>query len=733
VKFAHALWLFGVLFAVALGGLLVLGALSGVRERRRFGSDALVEGLLTARVGARRAIKGALSVLGLASCFVALAQPQYGWGTRRIPATNLDVIVVLDYSKSMFARDVAPNRIERAKSEVAQLIGELGGARFGAVAFAGEPLSFPLTSDGGAIAQFFRQLTPHDMPVGGTAIARALEAGRSLLERDPQSAKHRRVMLLVTDGEDLEGDPEQTARSAKEAGISIYVVQIGGRTPEPIPDVDEQGVNRGLRRNERGELMTTSLSAEGERQLASIAEITGGNVVRSEGGNTGIEEVTRRLRAMMTEELSERVETVYADVYAYPLGVALFCIALEAFIPEVRRRRLRKARRGADGSLPVPPTPPAAVPPTVPPGAPSGRPERSRRAAPAVLLLLSVCALFGLGGCSNEHLDRAFTRNAPVVDKAIEALEKNDAGAAARELTSYLGTGPCHEGSIGATPQLADRPQASFDLGLAQFQIGERYGARFGEDQGKQEDDPQLLAQRSAEVACALSVLEQVVARRNLPIQLRAEAHYLLGNLEFLRHEYRAAVAHYNRALELIPGQEPGQEAETPSAVGRDAAHNRALALRRAEEDKPKPPDHPDAGPPPEHSDAGPDPDQKDQDQKDQDKKDQDKKDPEEKKPDEPKDQPDQDEKDQDQQDQQQKQQDQQNPSPDSKQNQQAPSPEPPPHGQAEQKDAPPPPPHGLSLSQDDKALDQLERAPTVQQEAARAQRGRVRRVVDDK
>ena len=78
----------------------------------------------------------------------------------------------------------------RAKSEVARLIGELPGARFGAVAFAGEPMSFPLTSDGGAIAQFFRQLTPNDMPVGGTAIARALEAGRALLERDPQSKKH---------------------------------------------------------------------------------------------------------------------------------------------------------------------------------------------------------------------------------------------------------------------------------------------------------------------------------------------------------------------------------------------------------------------------------------------------------------------------------------------------------------------------------------------------------------
>jgi Ca-activated chloride channel family protein len=107
--------------------------------------------------------------------FVALARPKFGSGTKIVPATNLDVIVVLDYSKSMYARDIVPSRIARAKAEVARLIRDLPGARFGAVAFAGEPMSFPLTSDGAAIAQFFRQLEPNDMPVGGTATARALE------------------------------------------------------------------------------------------------------------------------------------------------------------------------------------------------------------------------------------------------------------------------------------------------------------------------------------------------------------------------------------------------------------------------------------------------------------------------------------------------------------------------------------------------------------------------------
>jgi Ca-activated chloride channel family protein len=726
VKFAEPFWLLGTLLALALGGLLVLGAFQGVRALRRFGEPGPVDALLTAKVGSRRAIKGALSVLGLAACFVALAQPQYGWGTRRIPATNLDVIVVLDYSKSMYARDVAPNRTERAKSEVARLISELAGARFGAVAFAGEALSFPLTSDGGAIAQFFRQLTPHDMPVGGTAIARALDAGRSLLERDPRASKHKKVMLLVTDGEDLEGDPEQAARQAKEAGISIYVVQIGGRTPEPIPDVDEQGVDRGLRRNEKGEVMTTSLTAEGERQLAQVAEITGASVVQSGGGATGIEEIARRLRAMMADELSERVETVYADVYAYPLGVALLLLALEAFVPEVRPRRRRSAEKRSKAA-----TLHAALEASAEghggAGAPRTRTRRAvERAGVSALLPLGAFGLWqSLSACNSAALDELFTRNAPAVDEAIVALEARDAGAAEQHLTSYLGLAPCSDGTINATAALADRAQASFDLGLALFQIGERFGGRFGDDPGRAREDARVLAKRSAEVSCALAVVRQLVERPSLPLELRAQAYYLLGNLEFLRREYEAAVTSYDRALTLIPGD----DAQSAPAVGRDAAHNRALALRLRDENEPPP--KPDAGPPPEHGDGGSEPqddDQKDEDQKDQDQKNQDQKDEEK---DEPKQDQQQDQKDseqqQDQQDQQQDQQDQQDraqnqPSPDDSQ----PQPEP-----KEQKGTPPP--QQLSLSQDDKMLDQLERAPTVQQEAARAQRGHVRRVVEDK
>src|SRR3954467_217108 len=275
------MWLFGSGLALLVAIALIAGGILLSRSVKRFGDEALVRGLLTANPSGRRALKGVLLVIAVALSFVALAQPQYGRGTRLIPATNLDVVIVLDYSKSMYAKDIAPSRILRAKSEVGRLIQDLPGARFGAVAFAGEPMQFPLTSDGAAIAQFFRQLNPNDMPVGGTAIARALEAGKELLDRDPKSKDHRRVMLLVTDGEDLEGDPVAVAESAKQADITIDVVQIGGRTPEPIPDVNEAGESHGYRMDEQGKPLTTALSAEGEAQLAKVASVTGGVIVQS--------------------------------------------------------------------------------------------------------------------------------------------------------------------------------------------------------------------------------------------------------------------------------------------------------------------------------------------------------------------------------------------------------------------------------------------------------------------
>jgi Ca-activated chloride channel homolog len=338
-----ALWLVGAIALCAgLTAALVVGSFARSRASARLGELKLIDKLTSFDSTARRTFKGTLLVVGLACALAALARPQYGNGQKLIPATNIDVVVVLDYSKSMYARDVVPSRTARAKAEVARLIDQLPGARFAAVAFAGEPMSFPLTSDGAAIAQFFRQLEPNDMPVGGTATARALERARELLGRDPKSKEHVRVILLVTDGEDLEGDPVSVAQKCAEEGTIIDVVQIGGRAPEVTTDVGPAGKVIGIRKGDDGKPLTTELSAEGEKQLASIAQTTGGIIVRSEHGETGIDVVGARLSKMMREELSERVEYVYNDVFWFPLIFAIFFLLVEACVfetPWFKRKR----------------------------------------------------------------------------------------------------------------------------------------------------------------------------------------------------------------------------------------------------------------------------------------------------------------------------------------------------------------------------------------------------------
>lgn len=668
MRFAHPWWLAGSAIGLVAAAALIIGAWLHVRASRRFGDDECVRLLVTGQAASRRALKAILLVLAVAIGFVALAQPQYGRGTRLVPATNLDVVIALDYSKSMHARDVTPSRIERAKAEVARLIRDLPGARVGAIAFAGEPLSFPLTSDGAAIAQFFRQLTPEDMPIGGTAIARALGAGLELFHRDPVSARHRRVVVLVTDGEDLEGDPVAVAETAAKEQVTIHVVQIGGRTPEPIPEIDEHGNVIGWRKDAEGQPLTTALTAEGEEQLGKIARASGGNVVRSKRGNTGISEIAAAMRRMMTEELTDRVETIFADVYAYPLALAFLLLVLETFVPEVSRKKETARKTAAAGAAGI-----------------------------ALLVLLTP-------GCR----DSVFTRHSPTVDDALTSLDAGDPSKAASLLEAYLSTGECKGGELGTPDPVRTYSNASLDLGLALFRIAERFGAKFGDTGAVAGGTPQEPNEkRNAEVDCALRVVRVAGEAPGTTPELRGQASYLAGNLEFLRGNYEEAVAAYDATLKIFPAL-PSDKGDT---LGVKAAWNRAIALRLIEEKK-KPdsgkPEQPDGGDQgkqdgdstgdggqkPESSDAAGPP--KNQDQKDDQKKNDQKKD--------------EDQKDKS---------DQQKPS-EQKRDDKGNEPKPEPQQQAPQQKQP-------SLSQDERMLDELEDAPTVQQEAAKRNAGRVR------
>jgi hypothetical protein len=176
---------------------------------------------------------------------------------------------------------------------------------------------------------------------------------------------------------------------------------------------------------------------------------------------------------------------------------------------------------------------------------------------------------------------RPFDRESPSVREAVSDLGSGDAASAASRLEEYLSTGRCKDGSIGTPDLLKRRADGSFDLGLSLFRIGEQYGRRFGEEEieggvsGDQHD------QRHAQVECARRIVETVGDDTGLSVELRARARYLEGNLAFLDGAYEDAVRAYDRVLVLAPGESEGGD-----PVGRDAAWNRAIALRRIEDRK---------------------------------------------------------------------------------------------------------------------------------------------------
>jgi hypothetical protein len=197
------------------------------------------------------------------------------------------------------------------------------------------------------------------------------------------------------------------------------------------------------------------------------------------------------------------------------------------------------------------------------------------------------CAWLAACGWDPSH---PFNREAPAVKQAIADLDGGDAASATGHLEEYLSTGACKDGNIGAPELLKRRADGTFDLGLSLFRIGEQFGRRFGEEEIDAGVDEATRARRHAQIECARRVVDAIADDDSVPLELRARARYLQGNLAFLDGDYEGAVRAYDRALVLSPG-----DVDAGDPVGRDAAWNRAIALRRIE-------DHKDAG-----QDASPD------------------------------------------------------------------------------------------------------------------------------
>lgn len=293
----------------------------------RFGNLELVDKLARSVSLRRRALRFVFFCGAFVCLTVALSRPQWGTKMEMVFRRGVDIVVALDTSTSMLAQDMAPNRLAKAKSEIASLVNRLRGDRIGIVAFAGVAfLQCPLTLDYGAAKLFLDLVDEKLVPRPGTNLAAAIRTGIRAFEAE--EFKHK-VLVLITDGEQHEGDPLAAAEEAKKAGVRIYCLGIGKTEGEPIPDP-----SGGYKKDASGKVVMTRLDVE---TLQRIAATTGGKFHHATKSEIELDRVYEEIRKMESKELFSQKFARYEERFVWPLALALFLLLVEAFFDERRR------------------------------------------------------------------------------------------------------------------------------------------------------------------------------------------------------------------------------------------------------------------------------------------------------------------------------------------------------------------------------------------------------------
>jgi Ca-activated chloride channel family protein len=296
----------------------------------RFARWPLAEKLTRDVSRGRQFWKYGLLGMGTLLLILALSGPQFGTKLEMARRKGVDVILVLDVSRSMAAEDVKPSRLERAKHQIRGLVDLLEGDRVGLVVFAGKAfVQCPLTTDYGAVEMFLAILDVGSVSVQGTAIGDALRlATRSF---DPGDLQHKAIVLF-TDGEDHVGQPLEAAREAAVQGVRVFAVGLGTPDGELIPQAQEGG-GFSYHKDERGNYVKTRLD---EDTLQAMALETAGDYFRSTLGGAELEAIYGQIAQMEQKEIGSTRLTRYEERFQWPLLLALCCFFVEALLGDAR-------------------------------------------------------------------------------------------------------------------------------------------------------------------------------------------------------------------------------------------------------------------------------------------------------------------------------------------------------------------------------------------------------------
>jgi len=328
---------FYLLFAIA--GLMVLFLLVLLWKKhtqKKFANTKALKSLSPDKSKFKPWLKVIVLSLAIASLSLALVNPKIGTKIETVTRAGVDVVFALDVSKSMLAEDIAPNRIEKSKQLITQIINSLGGDRVGIIGYAGSAFpQVPITTDFSTTKLFLNSMNTDMVSSQGTAITEAIKMAETYYNDEDQVNK---VLFIISDGEDHEGNISAIVNEAANSGIKIFTIGVGKVEGAPIP-IKRNGILQHYKRDEKNEQVITRLNTETLTQIAN-----GANGKYIDGSNTKevIEEVTSILNGMNKKDFESSQFTDFKDRFQWFLGLALLLLVLDMLLLERKTAWIKK-------------------------------------------------------------------------------------------------------------------------------------------------------------------------------------------------------------------------------------------------------------------------------------------------------------------------------------------------------------------------------------------------------
>ncbi|MEO9890877.1 VWA domain-containing protein [Aurantibacter sp.] len=317
--------------------LFVLLQIWKKRTQNKFADSLLLKKLTPSKSNFKSTLKLILFLLGISSLTLGLVNPKIGTKLETVKREGVDIVFAIDVSKSMLAEDIAPNRLEKAKRLVSEIINQLASDRIGIIAYAGQAYpQLPITTDYGAAKMFLQNMNTDMLSSQGTAINAAIDLAATYYDDEEQT---NRVLFVISDGEDhSEGTTIDAVEEATEAGIRIFTIGVGKPKGAPIP-IKRKGVVESLKKDSKGEVVITKLNQE---VLLDIAEEGNGEYIDGSNTEEAVNYIKDQLLQMDKKEFEAKQFAEYKDQFQWFLAAGLLFLFIDIFVLNRKTEWLRK-------------------------------------------------------------------------------------------------------------------------------------------------------------------------------------------------------------------------------------------------------------------------------------------------------------------------------------------------------------------------------------------------------